>query len=301
MRAASTSKTVGAHEETGHLGGAHSTYVSSAQVTNAEHENELQVVDLPRAPPSLSKAVTYFYITGFGRFALMEDNPTERVVLRLREILQDPGRVQMLHERLVRIVDLRILEVSAAAAHETLAEMKTQCLQMRQKPNISSDGRNRTVCFLHLGVDASADGFLVERSAVNEALFRFPDERGWQPTTPIPIVRGAQLGARYELDGEALASLCERTESLLNEWGRTNWTVRVNDDAGRFLCNYLFYLSAFEGLAENGHHLWQTFFLHCPMETVAPLAVQVDAVLAFMVAVAQSNAQQGPLEGILAR
>lgn len=34
---------------------------------------------------------------------------------------------------------------------------------------------------LHLGVNSGSVRFAVERQAVNEATFRYPDELGWQP------------------------------------------------------------------------------------------------------------------------
>jgi pyrrolidone-carboxylate peptidase len=245
-----------------------------------------------RTRKPLDMPVTQFYITGFGRFALVADNPTEQIVRRLGALTRDPAVQSSWQRELFDIADLRVLEVSAAAVHKAIADMKALCIQS-QRAMMSSSGRDHhSICFLHLGVDVSADGLIVEKVAVNEALFRFPDERGWQPTTPVPVVDSVPLGAQYVLDLEALKAIRERAIDGLRKRGTSSLPIRIGDDAGRFLCNYLFYVSAHERMLPNGDSLWKSYFVHFPTTRVASLEIQMDALWAILRAIAAWNAQQ---------
>ncbi|KAF6000995.1 Pyroglutamyl-peptidase [Cyanidiococcus yangmingshanensis] len=260
-----------------------------AQGTSFDDHNALPAVSHPRK--LTETPVTHFYITGFGRFALIEDNPTETIVHRLRAMFEDSTVQAAWRQRLVHIADLQVLKVSATAVHEAIADMKARCIKAQQALKSSPCAGRNPVCFIHLGVDVSADGFSIERVAVNEAMFRFPDECGWQPTIPVPVVDTEPLGAQYTHDLDALSAICARTRSRLLERGLNSSPIRIGNDAGRFLCNYLFYLSAHERVLSNGEILWQTHFVHCPTTRVASLENQMETLLAFLCAIAEWNAQ----------
>jgi pyroglutamyl-peptidase len=65
-----------------------------------------------------------------------------------------------------------------------------------------------TAVQLHLGVDGTATHFKLEQQAVNEAAFRVPDQKGWQPQQQcIDDHPGLTLSSRLatSLDVAALA------------------------------------------------------------------------------------------------
>ncbi|CAL5421319.1 unnamed protein product [Camellia sinensis] len=88
---------------------------------------------------------------------------------------------------------------------------------------------------LHFGVNNGAVKFAIERQAVNEATFCCPDEFGWQPQQR-PIVHE---------DGEtsrARETSCP-VEAILQFLKKKGFDATISDDAGRFVCNYVYYHS----------------------------------------------------------
>ena len=82
----------------------------------------------------------------------------------------------------VSVDRVKLLEVSADGSLEELQELRQTAIL----------GAEETRIWLHLGVDSGAKGFKLERSAWNEAAFRVPDERGWQPASqPISERHGS--------------------------------------------------------------------------------------------------------------
>ena len=87
---------------------------------------------------------------------------------------------------------------------------------------------------VHLGVAVDYANITLERCAYNDATFRCDDERGWRPAGE-KISADSPFGAPSPtpLDVEAVAV---KAKDL-------GFSVDVSDDAGRFVCNYLYYCS----------------------------------------------------------
>ncbi|KAH8068493.1 pyroglutamyl-peptidase [Aureococcus anophagefferens] len=87
---------------------------------------------------------------------------------------------------------------------------------------------------IHLGVAVDYANITLERCAYNDATFRCDDERGWRPAGE-KISADSPFGAPSPtpLDVEAAAA---KAKDL-------GFSVDVSDDAGRFVCNYLYYCS----------------------------------------------------------
>ncbi|KAH8054169.1 pyroglutamyl-peptidase [Aureococcus anophagefferens] len=87
---------------------------------------------------------------------------------------------------------------------------------------------------VHLGVAVDYANITLERCAYNDATFRCDDERGWRPAGE-KISADSPFGAPSPtpLDVEAAAA---KAKDL-------GFSVDVSDDAGRFVCNYLYYCS----------------------------------------------------------
>nr|ABK92501.1 unknown [Populus trichocarpa] len=98
----------------------------------------------------------------------------------------------------------------------------------------SSPGR---IIWLHFGVNSGATRFAIEHQAVNEATFRCPDELGWKPQTTLPV---------------------QELTKILTKKG---YEVMTSDDAGRFVCNYVYYHSL-RFAEQNGT---KSLFVHVPL------------------------------------
>ncbi|CAI5505889.1 unnamed protein product [Closterium sp. Naga37s-1] len=93
----------------------------------------------------------------------------------------------------------------------------------------------RRVIWVHLGVNSGASLIAVERQAANEATFRCPDEMGWQPQKeaiapedgPITVIRQSTLPFL----------------NLVSTLQQRGFSVCSSRDAGRFVCNYVYYES----------------------------------------------------------
>lgn len=110
--------------------------------------------------------------------------------------------------------------------------------------------------FVHFGVHGTATTFLLEQVAWNEMDFRVPDQKGYQPRhTPINEQDGeTSKSLRCRLP---LSSICEK----LCGGDEVNSMVRLSTDPGRFLCNYLYYISLSETLKNANTH---SLFVHVP-------------------------------------
>ena len=113
-----------------------------------------------------------------------------------------------------------------------------------------------TTVLLHLGVDYNATQFKLEQCAYNDATFRVPDERGYQPHCEcilLPVDDNENSSSHMEASssgdhrdpswGECLRTTIDLL-SLCNElYQCTDENVIISTDPGRFVCNYTYYLS----------------------------------------------------------
>ncbi|MCO5557345.1 hypothetical protein L7F22_010908 [Adiantum nelumboides] len=106
--------------------------------------------------------------------------------------------------------------------------------------------------FVHIGVNSGANKFAIERRAVNEATFRCPDELGWQPQR-LPII--SEDGGISHVR-ETAFPVAELVDSL----AKKGFNVAVSEDAGRFVCNYVYYHS----LCHAATHETKCLFVHVP-------------------------------------
>jgi pyroglutamyl-peptidase len=213
------------------------------------------------------------YVTGFGPFAEADVNPTQVLVEGLHEG-SDVSGVATLAGCFVCDVDC---EKSTALVATLREGAETVCAEP------STSGAPAAVVFVHLGVFASATSFRVERRAYNEATFRYPDASGRQPRN-VPV--------RPEDGG---VDRCLRTTLPVNAVVRAlrgkGHDCAVSDDAGRFLCNWIYYESLRAAAARataapraNAHAL----FLHVPPFSAVPEETQKTFLNDLLAAVADA-------------
>eukprot|EP00897_Mesotaenium_endlicherianum_P004222 jgi/Mesen1/3828/ME000207S02838 len=120
------------------------------------------------------------------------------------------------------------------------------------------------VVWVHLGVNSGAARFAIERRAVNEATFRCPDEWGWQPQKEM-----------IAADDCSLTHIRETTlpaEYIVATLKARGLDVALSDDAGRFVCNYVYYQSLRHAQEVTGA---TCLFVHVPTFHVIDQATQL--------------------------
>uniref|UniRef100_A0A453AYP9 Pyrrolidone-carboxylate peptidase n=1 Tax=Aegilops tauschii subsp. strangulata TaxID=200361 RepID=A0A453AYP9_AEGTS len=130
---------------------------------------------------------------------------------------------------------------------------------------------------VHFGVNSGASRFALENQAVNEATFRCPDELGWKPQR-VPIVPSDGSISRTR---ETTLPVKELTKSLR----KTGYDVMPSDDAGRFVCNYVYYHS----LRFAEQHGIKSLFVHVPLFSTVDEEVQIHFVASLVEALASLN------------
>eukprot|EP01124_Arcella_intermedia_P015714 TRINITY_DN2228_c0_g1_i2.p1 TRINITY_DN2228_c0_g1~~TRINITY_DN2228_c0_g1_i2.p1 ORF type:complete len:219 (-),score=60.15 TRINITY_DN2228_c0_g1_i2:93-659(-) len=143
------------------------------------------------------------------------------------EELEDYLKKNALPDSISGRVDVRsctIYEVSAVGA-------LTQFSELLQLYKIDP---NEEVVFIHFGVHGKADCFNLEKQAFNEANFSCPDEQGWTPQSHPIHPRNPDI--------THILTTTLPLEDILEDVGK-KYPAKISFDAGRFLCNYLYYQS----------------------------------------------------------
>jgi pyroglutamyl-peptidase len=191
-----------------------------------------------------SAAVTTVHITGFKKFHGVSENPTETIVSNLTEYVKKKG----LPKGLV-IGSCSILDTAGQGALIPLYQTLQSAIVAKESESSSSN----KIIWLHFGVNSGATRFAIERQAVNEATFRCPDELGWKPQK-VPIVPSDGPISKVR---ETTLPVEEITKSL----AKKGYNVMTSDDAGRFVCNYVYYHSL-RFAEQNGT---KSLFVHVPL------------------------------------
>ncbi|XP_073143659.1 uncharacterized protein [Henckelia pumila] len=183
------------------------------------------------------------HVTGFKKFHGVAENPTETIVNNLQSYLNKRGVSNALI-----IGSCTILETAGQGAVVPLYQ--TLQSSVSKDNTVSSSSR---VIWVHFGVNSGATKFALEHQAVNEATFRCPDEMGWKPQK-VPIVPADGGVSRIRKTSLPVEDI---TKSLT----KMGYEVMTSDDAGRFVCNYVYYHSL--RFAElNGI---KSIFVHVPL------------------------------------
>jgi len=147
--------------------------------------------------------------------------------------------------RPVIIESCDILEVSSVGALTQFCEIlqKFPVLLRKEHP----------VVFIHLGVNTGTTVFNLEMLGANEANFRIPDQRGWQPQkiSIHPDHPDIKQTLQTTLPLDDLMKLFEE---------KNQFPVVISTDAGRFLCNFIYYQSLHFSTLNKTHSL----FVHVP-------------------------------------
>ncbi|KAI3899748.1 hypothetical protein MKW92_040423 [Papaver armeniacum] len=171
-------------------------------------------------PPA---AVT-IHVTGFKRFHGVSENPTETIVCNLEQYLKRKGSPK--------------------------GFILGSCDLLKSLDSESSN-IGKTI-WLHFGVNSGATKFAIENQAVNEAMFPCPDEMGWKPQN-VPIVP-------TDGDTSRTRETALPVDEIIAALTKMGYGVTKSNDAGRFVCNYVYYHS----LRFAEENKIKSLFVHVP-------------------------------------
>ncbi|KAL3674006.1 hypothetical protein V7S43_001690 [Phytophthora oleae] len=147
------------------------------------------------------------YLTGFGKFGDILENPT---TLLARKLAEHP-----------KVTESHVLEVSAESCAEELSQMYARAEQ-----------RGRPCIFLHFGVSAISRNIKLEQVGYNVADFRIPDERGYVAMNEV-IHEGEPSDISTKLPLEEMLAALQAVHPR----------VDLSVDPGRYICNFVYYRS----------------------------------------------------------
>lgn len=206
-------------------------------------------------------AVTTVHVTGFKKFHGVAENPTEKIVRNLQSFMESRGMPKGLV-----LGSCTVLEAAGQGGLGPLNELLESAVLGRDcgSPNQGQ------VILLHFGANSGSHRFAIENQAVNEATFRCPDELGWKPQrVPIMSSDGSILNKR-----QTTLPVKEISKSLQ----QMGYDVMPSDDAGRFVCNYVYYHSL--RFAEK--HGIKSLFVHFPLFLAIEEEVQMQFVASLL-------------------
>ncbi|PSS18974.1 Pyrrolidone-carboxylate peptidase [Actinidia chinensis var. chinensis] len=201
------------------------------------------------------------HVTGFKKFHGVSENPTETIVSNLREYTKKNG----LPKGMI-LGSCSILDTAGQGAVKPLYQILQSSVGTKDSGASNSGG----VIWVHFGVNSGATRFAIENQAVNEATFRCPDEMGWKPQK-VPIVPG---------DGE-ISRIRKTTlpvEEITKVLAKMGYEVTTSDDAGRFVCNYVYYHSL-HFAEQNGI---KSVFVHVPLFSTIDKETQMQFVTSLL-------------------
>lgn len=195
-------------------------------------------------------------MTGFKKFHGVAENPTEAIV-------EETGLPSG-----VTLGSCTVLDAAGDGALPLLYKVL--------ESGISNVTETTKLIWLHLGVNSGSTRFAVEWQAVNEATFRYPDELGWQPQKLPIVLEDGEISIIKKTSCSALA--------ILEKLKSKSYNVILSDDAGRFVCNYVYYHSL--RFAEQKGH--KSLFVHVPLFSKIDKETQMRFVHSLLEAIAST-------------
>jgi pyroglutamyl-peptidase len=205
-------------------------------------------------------------VTAFGPFGGVDENPSNILIRELPSFLEEQphqgsSKTPWKHQVKDRIQEMVIVETSAQGATEAMDELARTIAQMQESAN-------KVFC-LHLGVNVFGTGYHLEQCAYNDASFRIPDQRGYQPKE-TPILPGVPLGTPCHTS----CNVSELVEQLSKAFPAVE--SKVSTDPGRFVCNYLYYTSLNKVQQALPDAVDGSLFLHIPTFERIPKEIQLE-------------------------
>ncbi|KAM9986181.1 hypothetical protein ACTFIY_010614 [Dictyostelium cf. discoideum] len=192
-------------------------------------------------------------LSGFGTFCGVSDNPSSQLMSEIKTYINSiPNKDELRFE----IIDINAIKVSGNGVKDYLNQMETNYLKT------SNDDMP---ILIHFGVSSSETNNRLERYGWNMADFRCDDEDMWKPQNePIDSKDSSD---KYE----TTLPINDLVEKLSN----SNYKVTPSIDPGRFVCNYLYFLS----LRLSKLYNTKSLFVHIPLFGVIDKETQLNFII----------------------
>ena len=190
------------------------------------------------------------FMTGFGRFHGVEENPSSILVGDF--LAQGVPGVDIVE----RCYDMQVLDVDVPHCQAYFEGIKHR------------DGD----IFVHIGVNGRTDVINLEKFAYNNMNFRVPDESGFCPSDELidrECTLDQLLGTELDVD------------KIVAELQADGLPFVVSTDPGRFICNYIYYTSL-QNLSRTGCTR-KSVFVHIPPFDKIDRETQLRALRALIV------------------
>jgi pyroglutamyl-peptidase len=192
------------------------------------------------------------FLTGFGSFHGISENPTQIFVESFQKnekILVNDFLFTQKDQKNYKIVSSQVIEVSMNAVDEYFQNL-SKLLDSSKK-----------IFLIHFGVHGSSKEFVIESKAKNEATFRSPDERLNSPMNQ-------KIENNFSLNHWNSTTVV--VEPIVSEL-KKKYPVKLGEDPGRFVCNYIYYKS----LKFSEENNTQSVFIHVPDQKTIPVEDQI--------------------------
>mmetsp|Transcript_1755 Transcript_1755/g.2487 ORF Transcript_1755/g.2487 Transcript_1755/m.2487 type:complete len:239 (+) Transcript_1755:2275-2991(+) len=198
----------------------------------------------------------HVWVTGFGPFPGCEVNPTDHLVKALKKEINSIDQTKGRNDDLASGYSIKGCFVFETSASGSKAKLET-IFKLARDTAIEAKRSGKeslpiSVLFLHLGVHIEAKVQKLESSAYNEASFRVPDEQGLQ-------LSKARILKQNDFGHSLTTSI--PVKDICHALVEDGYHCMVSADPGRYICNWVYYLSLSETRLQPLQH---SLFLHIP-------------------------------------
>ena len=197
------------------------------------------------------------YLTGFGAFGTITNNPTMEIINEI-----DISPLKELEGYTVNLKDKEVVQVDIDSVNSALDRIHEAI-----DPHTEDGSHNLIV---HLGVNSAATEVRLEKQAVNCNDFRIPDAQGNQPCNEM-IDKCEKLDHCYECKID-IPTMCKTLADGTHSCSEST-------DAGRYICNYTYYCSLREFAEFDNTHV---IFIHVPQFETQSKDKQIACILDFI-------------------
>lgn len=178
------------------------------------------------------------YITGYGIFEGVENNPSELLVNKIQ------SNIEQIHHKFGKRLEIEHTEIMKVAIQEV--NQKTQQLYQKINDYIKSDDEVMHL-IIHFGVDMGAKSITLESRCSN--LFEGHD------------VEGFTINGKINKENSNNSYLCKLDLLPICSELNKSHLVEISKDAGTYLCNYVYFLSSQKWHDDRNVH---SIFIHVP-------------------------------------
>eukprot|EP00347_Sterkiella_histriomuscorum_P015285 403357607 len=200
--------------------------------------------------PQVGKRECVLFVTGFGKFQKVSENPTTHLSRAIPSLLEQ-NQIENL-----TLNSTQVVTVSIEDCNEALKQIYEEINKMQLKDQFRDHCDRRHYIVIHFGVYQGSGKFNVEVQGKNIKDFRIPDENG---NTPLNECINGSLDIKHCIQTTI------NVDSIVEKLQQQGHNVQKSFSAGEYICNYTYYCSLQnknEKVVDSS--LVDTLFCHVP-------------------------------------